>query len=117
VEQVLSSEALASAKTRDEAELYRLYLRYAQPVDRVGIDVTPGAEALLHMAANVSEWTDSMALGEVEGRLYPVPTHRRSKGWNWWQQKPLRLDSYEEEQATAPVLEPIRGFRCAKSAW
>jgi len=80
-------------------------------------DATPGAAPILHLAGNVSEWTESMALGEVEGRLFELPTHRRSKGWSWTGRSFTLLMQYEEVQASFVETPPKRGIRCARSTY
>ncbi len=116
VEEVLIPEGLLLGKSLDDREGYLRFLEYTLPTFELSMDLTSGGQAVQHLAGNVAEWTDSMAVGEVEGRLYPIPTHRRSKGWSWMGRHPYSLDLYEEEQATAPYRAPLRGFRCAKSA-
>lgn len=100
--------------TASAEAMQALYMQHARRVGTTPADVTP--EGVYDLAGNVSEWTESIALGEIDGRLHPLVTRRRSKGWNWGARHPYELSSYEEEQMTAPFFTPVRGFRCAKSA-
>jgi len=97
----------------DAAELFKQFMRFCEPVGSVGQDVT--ARGLLHMGGNVSEWTDTVALGNLMGHAYPLFTHRKRKGWNWMRRFPPYFFTYSEEQSSEPFREPMVGFRCAVS--
>ncbi len=115
-ERVVLPEAEAIATPSDARGKFELYMRFTHPVDEITIDITPNPQAIMHLAGNASEWTDSMALGAIGGRLHPLVTHRASKGWSALRAHPKDLRGYEEVHAEIWESSILRGFRCAKSA-
>ncbi len=100
----------------EPAERVRAWMSALHPARTRTTDSTLDTPPILHLAGNVAEWTETMALGEVEGRLHELPTHRRGKGWSWRGRTSSFLKQYHEVQATFVESTPTRGIRCARSA-
>ncbi len=94
---------------------YRNYLRYAVPTRADGY--RHGPEQLFHAFGNVAEWSSTLLLEEVEGRLEPKRFDRQVLGGGWdAMASSMTLASHVRVGIGAADVNDHTGLRCARSA-